>query len=342
MPRKPLPRIFALGLLCLSVSLVGAARPTPRPSPTPTPTPSATPEPPHALPLVVVFPFDASTDIKPGTGQAAAQLYVQQMNAAGGIDTIAAPASVKRTSYASYASGVKADYYLAGYMTPLGNGVSLVEQVVSVRSGTIVYGQTAQIESFQDATAQARMIHDGIIALEKQISDAYTSAQATSTSTPMPSNQANLAQGFSGLKTLFKHKGGPTPVPASAKPPKGVIVARVAGALPAADLAKATTELYTTLAAHYNARLVNSGSQNLTVQADSICGSDRNNTIAGGTATAKLVHHTLGSRPEYTFALTIYTCFGAKLAEATGTGGSLASAVHAAVESYAAAHPGNS
>jgi hypothetical protein len=292
--------------------------------------------------LVVVFPFDASSDIKPGTGAAAAQLYVQQMNAAGGIDTIAAPASVKRTDYSTYASGVKADYYLAGYMTPLGNGVSVVEQVVSVRSGTIVYGQTAQIESFQDATAQARMIHDGIVALEKQISDAYTSAQATATSTPLPSNQANLAQGFSGLKTLFKHKGPATPVPAAAKPRKGIIVAHVAGPLPASDLTKATNELYTTLAAHYNTRLVTYGSQNLTVQADSICGSDRNNTIAGGTASAKLVHHTFGSSPQYTFALTVYTCFGAKLAEATGTGASLTSAVHAAAESYASTHPGNS
>jgi hypothetical protein len=31
-------------------------------------------------------------------------------------------------------------------------GVSLVEQVVSTRSGTMVFGQTAQIQSFEDAS----------------------------------------------------------------------------------------------------------------------------------------------------------------------------------------------
>ncbi len=330
-----------IGLLILSLALIAAARPAPRPAATPTPTPSATAAPQRSLPLVVVFPFDTSTDLKPGTGQNAAQLFVQQMNADGGVDTLLAPATVKRATFLTYARGVNADYYVSAYMTPLGNGVSLVEQVVSTRSGAIVYGQTAQISSFEDATAQATMIHDGIISLEKQISDAYNGAAAQATATPLPNNQANLSQGIAGIAGLFKHKAKETPVPASLKPSKGILVVHVDGALPATDLSQATSTLYSALGTRYNVRMASAPSLNLTQAADSICGTDRNNTIASGTASAKMVHRGLGNHPQYTFVLGVYTCFGAKLAQTTGTGDSLASAVRVAVEDYAAAHPQN-
>ena len=334
-------RIPAVVLFCLSIALVGAGRPTPKPSPTPAPTPTTTPAPQKALPMVVVYPFDASTDIKPGTGDAAAQLFTQQMNTDGGVDTIQGPGSVKRSDYLKYARSINADYYVSGYMTPLGDGVSVVEQVVSATSGTIVFGQTAQIESFQDATAQATLIRDGIVSRERQISEAYQSAQAQATSTPMPSNQANLGEGIKGLAGLFKKHAKETPAPASAKPSKGILVVRVGGALPSSDLAKATNELYSALGLHYNTRMTSAAPQNLAKEADGICGTDRNNTIAAGTATAKVVHHGLGSHAQYTFVLGVYTCFGAKLAESTGTGDSMASAVRSAVADYVTTHPSN-
>ncbi len=337
-------RFPALLLICLSVALVGAGRPAPTPTPKPTPVaaPIATPGAQKALPLVVIFPFDASSDIKPGTGEAAAQLFMQQMNNDGGLDTIEAPATIKRPDYLKYANSVNANYYVAGYMTPLGGGVSLVEQVVSTRSGTIVYGQTAQIESFQDATAQATAIHDGVIALEKQLSDAYSGASAQATSTPVPAaNQANISQGIAGLAGLFKHKGKETPAPLAAKPAKGILVAHIGGSLSPSDLSRGTGELFNALNSHYNVRMTNALAQNVSKQADGLCGTDRNNTIATGIATAQVTHHGLGSRAEYTFVLDVYTCFGAKLAEHTGTGGSLATAVRTAVESYVSSHPQN-
>jgi TolB-like protein len=294
----------------LSLTLIAAAPPkgTPAPAPTPTPAIAATPAPHQALPLVVVYPFETSSDIKAGVGQNAAQLFVQQINADGGLDAIAAPSTVARTNYASYAKSLNADYYVTGYMTPLAGGVSLVEQVVSTRDGTIVFGKTAQIDSFLDATAQATSVHDGIVALEQQMSDAYNAAQAEATSTPMPNNQANLTKGLSGLAGLFKHKGKATPAPASAKPAKGVLVTHVGGSLPASDLQHATTALYDAMQTRFNARLTNAGGENLAKTADGICGSDRDNTIATGTASAVVTHHTFGSRTQYTFVLDVYTC----------------------------------
>jgi TolB-like protein len=330
--------------MCLSLALVAAAppkRPVATPTPAPTLAPTATPAPHQALPLVVVYPFLTSADIKAGVGQSASQLFVQQINADGGLDAIAAPATIARANYRSYAQSLNADYYVTGYMTPLGGGVSLVEQVVSTREGTIVYGQTAQIDSFQDATAQATAVHDGIVALEQQMSAAYNQAQAQATSTPMANNQANLTKGISGLAGLFKHRGKATPAPVTSKPPKGVLVAHVGGSLPASDLQRATTELYNALQSRFNARMTTAAGENLAKTADGICGADRNNTIATGTASAKVTHRTFGSSAQYTFVMDVYTCFGAKLAQTTGTGGSLADAVRSAVSDYASKYPQN-
>ena len=264
------------------------------------------------------------------------------MNAEGGVDTIEGPPTVKRTDFLSYARGVSAAYYVTGYMTPLGNGVSLVEQVVSTLSGAIVFGQTAQIESINDATAQATYIHDGILEREKELSDAYTQAQAQATSAPSSNpNQADIGKGISGLAGLFHHgKNAATPAPA-AKPTKGVFVAHVSGALPAGDLTAATSDLYRALDEKFVVHSVDAAGATLAKTADSICGAQRNNTIATGTLSTQTEHKTFGARVTYAFTLQMYTCFGAVLAESKGSGGSAATAIRAAVQSYASEHPQN-
>lgn len=332
-------RISAVLLLCLGIALAGAA--PSHPKPTPTPVPTATPEQ-VSLPIVVVFPFGASSDISPGNGEKAANLFVQEMNNAGGIDTIGAPTSVARADYLKYAKSVNADYYVSGYMTPLGNGVSLVEQVVSTRSGTMVFGQTAQIQSFEDASSQAIAIHDGIAEQERSLHEQYQAAQATATATPMANNQANISKGISDIAGLFRHKGKSTATAAAVvKPDKGVLVAHVYGSLPANNLSAATNQLYAALNARYNARMTNASGTNLSKQADTVCGTNRNNTIATGTLSAKSFRKTFGTRTEWTFNLDVYTCWGAKLASSTATAGSLSDAVSTAVAQYAKDHPQN-
>lgn len=334
-------QIPAVLLLCLGIALTGAAPSKPKPTPTPIPTPTTTPQV-VSLPIVVVFPFGTSTDIAAGNGEKAANLFVDQMNTAGGIDAIGAPTTVKPADYLSYAKNVNADYYVTGYMTPVGSGVSLVEQVVYVRSGTMQFGQTAQVQSFEDASAQAISIHDAILAREQSEKAQYQAAQATATSTPMPSNQANIGKGIAGLAGLFKHnKGTTTKTAAVVKPDKGVLVAHVNGTVPAGNLSAATSALYSALDQHYKVRMTNSSGSNLSKDADRLCGSDRNNTIATGTLSATSQRHMLSTRTQWTFKLAVYTCWGAKLGEQSATAGSLNQAVTDAVTAYAKDHPAN-
>ncbi|HEV3153277.1 MAG TPA: hypothetical protein VGZ02_05700 [Candidatus Baltobacteraceae bacterium] len=319
-----------------------AAKPAPKPTPSPAPAATPTPAPKPAIPTIVVFPFQTSTDLKPDTGTRAAQLFAQQMNGAGGIDAISAASTIARSDYLNYARKLQADYYLMGYMTPLGAGVSLVEQLVSTGSGTIVYGTTAQIDSFDDASAQAIQIHGAVLSMEQSEADRYNSAQAESTTTPAPANQANLSKGFADIAGLFKHKAA-TPKPAATtKPSKGVLVVRAGGSVPASDLTRATTVLYSGLSSHFNAKMSSVAATDLTRQADSICGTSRDNTIATGNLSAISSRHGLGTRTQWTFRLDVYTCFGAKLASTPGTGDTLDDAVRSAVDAYATAHPENS
>jgi TolB-like protein len=334
-------RTPALVFVIFSSIALLAAKPAAKPSPTPTPSvaPSASARP---VPMLVVFPFQTSTDLKPDTGQRAAQLFVQQMNGAGGLDAISAPASEPRSDYLNYARKLQADYYLMGYMTPLGAGVSLVEQLVSTQSGTIVFGNTAEIDSFDDASSQAVQVHGAVLAMEASDAERYNSSQAESTSTPAPPNQANLGKGISDFAGLFKrHTATPKPN-ATQKPSKGVIVVRAGGSVPSSDLVHATSVLFEGLNSHFNTKMSAASPVDMSKQADGICGTSRDNTIATGALAAKVFKHGLGSKTQWTFTLDVYTCFGAKLAETPGTGDSLDSAVQAAVDAYTTAHPLNS
>ncbi len=275
------------------------------------------------------------------TGVRTAQLYISQMNAAGGVDALQGPPTVKRADFLQYARSLTAAYYVSGYMTPLGSGVSLVEQVVDTSTGTIILGATAQITSFEDATSQAISIRDGIVAREQSKAQAFAEASAQATPAPLASNQANISGGIAGL---FKRRGRATPDPHPSvivKPAKGIFVVRVGGSPSAALLNDATAALYTALNQHYLAHNANTGGD-ASKLANTICGADRNNTVASGTISSKSVRHGFFSRTQYSFVFDVYTCFGAKLAETAADGDSIQSAVSGAVAAYVADHPQNS
>lgn len=324
-----------------------AAAPPPKATPKPVPTPSHAAAPAataNPIPMIVVFPFQTSSDLKADTGQRAAQLFVDQINQAGGLDAILSSSNTARSQYLDYARKLQADFYLTGYMTPLGNGVSLVEQVVSTQSGTIVYGSTAQIDSFEDASSQAIQIHGAILSMEQDAAGRYSSEQGTTTSTPAPAatNQANIGKGFSDIAGLFKHHAAATAKPvAIQKPAKGIYLVRVTGSVPQNNLNSATSVLYNSLNQHFNVQMTSASSANVAKEADGICGSRRDNTVVTGTLSAATSKHGLGSRTQWTFSLDVYTCFGAKLAQSGGEGDSLEAAVKAAADAYATSHPQN-
>jgi len=129
--RRALGRAFVCSLLAFAVA---AAPPSP-PPPTPAPGPPSVGQ----TPVVMVYPFDVQTGADPRIGVAIAQILGQEMTAAGGISVPQIPQGIKRVDFLTYARVNHADFYISGYVTPVGDSAAVVEQVVSVDSGVILF-----------------------------------------------------------------------------------------------------------------------------------------------------------------------------------------------------------
>ncbi len=330
-------RILGVFFVCVSLTFAaGAAAP-------PTPAPIVTPAGVGQMPIVLIYPFEVQTGADPKIGIAISQILAQEMIAAGGITVPPVPPGVKRADFLETARAAHADFYISGYVTPVGDSAAVVEQVVSVDSGVILFSQTAQVSSVADVASQSLLARAQILAF---VGRGTQSVQTQPTNTPAPtaSNGARVPiQGLGAIvNSVFKHKGGSQPAsPAPAvKPSRGVIVAPVtaAGYVGASDLTNALHELYFALNGRFNTRMT-AITSNVAQSTDEICGPNRDNTIATGTLQESAAHH---GKAQVTFQLTVYTCFGATLGREVGKGSSIKSAVDAAVTSYVNAHPDNS
>ena len=87
------------------------------------------------------------------------------MTAAGGITVPPIPKDVKRADFLDYAQNAHADFYISGYVTPVGDSAAVVEQVVSCESGVIVFSQTAQVTSVADVASQSLLARSQILGL---------------------------------------------------------------------------------------------------------------------------------------------------------------------------------
>lgn len=323
--------------------------PTPRPIVTAAPVlPGATAAPKAAYaPNVVVYPFDQTGQMDPTVGRSIAQIFSQVFSEAGNLTVQPVPVNAKRADFLTNARTSKADFYVSGYVTPIGNGAAIVEQVVKVSSGVIIYSQTQTVYSVPDATSLALGTHN-VILQAAGVNIEVTPQPRATTASGAESSTANGAQvnlgGLGGvLQNIFHGRGKPTTGGAVAtaqatpvsRPSRGVIVAKVVGASP--DASNATSDLARRLAVNYNVTQATVASSALPGAADSICASNRNNTIASGTLDAST-----GRRGSATFTLKIYTCFGSVLFTTTQQHADWHKAIDAAVEEYVKASPGNS
>ncbi len=172
----------------------------------------------YVKPTVVVYPFTANgSSIDREASSRLATLIAEQMAATGQVTVIPAPPGTERKDYLSAARAHSADYYVAGYISPLGNGVSVVEQIVSATSGIVVFSQSAQLNTYNEAAGQgddlatfiSRHANRGLVAI------GTPPPQQAATPTPAPSNhpEANLGKLFGRKKPAAKPTATPTAKP---------------------------------------------------------------------------------------------------------------------------------
>ncbi|MDB5029272.1 MAG: hypothetical protein JWO66_2961, partial [Candidatus Eremiobacteraeota bacterium] len=106
-------------------------------------------------PVVIVYPFTANgSSIDREASSRLATILATKMANTGTVSVVPPPPGTERKDYLAVARAHNADYYISGYISPLGNGVSMVEQVVSATTGIVVYSQSAQINTYEEAGGQ--------------------------------------------------------------------------------------------------------------------------------------------------------------------------------------------
>lgn len=336
-------RLFSVLLLCSTIGLI-AATPAPQFSPVPHAAPTVTPGPvaTGTGPAVLVYAFEAPSDLDAKYGPAIAAIYAQVFTESGGLKVLPSPKGIKREDYEKFAKVQHADYYISGFIQPIGDSAAIVSEIVDVANDIVVSSQTTQIQSVPDVGSQALnaraiiLAHAGIDRPEL----------AAVHNTPTPSSTSGASVSISNVLTdLFKGKpksksvavaATPTPL----KPSRGIILMKVTGASSSADLASASELLWRALGNFYTVHPNDVPVTNIAKQADSICGTFRNNTIATGVLVTSHVGG-LHAHNAYSFTLNIDTCFGALLYTNTQTGDDHTKVVTDAVAAYVSDHPDN-
>ncbi|MGA3038736.1 MAG: hypothetical protein ABSE64_14790 [Vulcanimicrobiaceae bacterium] len=187
------PRIFmALALLSASICWLGAISPSLLPPP-----------------LVVVYPLTVNGDAQKDSGERLAVMFAQQLSD-NGIKVVPPVPGTERIDYLTSARKLGCDYYVTGFITPLGAEVSVVEQIVSTSSGTVVASNSVQFLTYSDANGQGsllgQMIHDHA---ERALASLQENPQPSATAEPKESPGASLDK----LGGLFKKRAKATPAP---------------------------------------------------------------------------------------------------------------------------------
>jgi TolB-like protein len=168
-------------------------------------------------PTVVVYPFTANgSTLNSEASSRLATIIATEMANTGKITVLPPTPGTERKDYLTAARALGADYYIAGFISPLGNGVSMVEQVVGVSSGIIVYSNTGQLTTYADAAGQGDQLASFVSQYANRGLQAIGTPPPASSPAPAPSSagEANL----SGLGKLFgRHRqaapASPTPKP---------------------------------------------------------------------------------------------------------------------------------
>ncbi len=227
--------------------------------------------------VLVVYPFAVSGSAAPELGAQLSAKIAAEITQLGGIKVEIGSPATKPSDYRSAAQAAGAEQYFTGSIQPVFTSYSAIEQLVSTRSGVVLWSVMFQFRSVDDVVGQGARVRDVLFA-------------AAATPTP----------GATGIELI-------TPPPLS-----GFAVLPLTGSAPEADRQSATQTLSATLQAHgYKVSLVN-GSATLDPAGNSVtlCTTTGVQTLIIGTLDTTSVA-TSGTVPAQTtahVALQLYDC----------------------------------
>ncbi len=176
------------------------------------------------LPTVVVYPLQASAALDRDTNLHIVTALANEIAMDGRVRVVPADPDAQRADYLSAAKKVGAQFYVTGFITPLGDGASIIEQVVSTTSGTIVFSNSGQVGNISDVTAQGDILRSAILERASRTSYGSFSTGASGGPTPEPPHPTTTEPPEANIGGLFHHRKAapkPTPSPSPSPAPTG-------------------------------------------------------------------------------------------------------------------------
>ena len=177
---------------------------------------AATPPPSfYTKPNVIVFPFiSTGSSVNREASSTLATIIATSMANTGLVTVTPPPPGTDRKDYLNVARANRSDYYVSGFISPLGQGVSVVEQVVSTATGIVVFSQSTQLNTYNEAASQGDDLANFVYRHANRGLVAIGTAPPAASPTPAASNgpEANLGKLF-GRKKKPAPKATPTPAP---------------------------------------------------------------------------------------------------------------------------------
>jgi hypothetical protein len=117
-----------------------------------------------AVPVVVIYPLTLSgAVVHSEVGSDVSIILGTRLAQGGNVTVLPYTPGTTRSQYLEAAIKENADYYVTGYLQQLGPDVSMILQVVSTHSGSVVFSNTTTIKTFGDAAAQADPLRAAIL-----------------------------------------------------------------------------------------------------------------------------------------------------------------------------------
>ena len=107
---------------------------------------------PGTVAVLEVFPLAALGDVDPAAGGDLSLRLGDEIAGLGGIRVIPGPPATSPADFGAVARAAGAGYYLTGSIAIVGSGVAAIVQVVGIRSGTVLWSNTAQLSTLTDIT----------------------------------------------------------------------------------------------------------------------------------------------------------------------------------------------
>jgi hypothetical protein len=172
--------------------------------------------------VVVVYPLTATTGTNPEAGSNVAILFSTRMAEGGGLTIKPPTPGTARADFLEAARKQRADYYITGYLTPLGEDISMLAQVVSTFSGTVVFSTTTVVRTYAEAGGQADVLRDAILrhaGRDQGSADQPAPPSSTPASGPSEGPHEGTLANITNLFHHTKKESAATPAPSTTPAP---------------------------------------------------------------------------------------------------------------------------